>query len=420
MDAGHLRSARFLSTTSSTASISGKQSHSQYTSHDDVTSDHFQLPIIPSSMEDNPPVPEMESTVSSVSTILANTGAHYLEDFHNFVSMHDAAFGWGPSLMLSAVAIRLFSLPLVYYNQIHTDRFALAAKELPRVQAFVRQTPGTLWQKYRTFRRLRSLTLRSAGTSSMQLFRWDLMVHLPVVVSASMGVRQLASSAPDAWKTGGLVWFPDLTSADPTGLLPVITTAFWLWNSNPRSPLKQNINAKDTPDPPTDAAERGSPRSNAAMTRIMNSRGEWLSTLLQIVSVASLTVTMHLPSGMILLWASNGAVTALQRWALSNESVRRHVGLLTTEDVLRASGPPVLQSTKTAIDQVRRELEYVQREVLARFPNREVDSKLRDEVNRVLNRERWNGRISMQLEAVIREDDRDGRKYIAVIRKGTA
>lgn len=377
---------------------------------------------MPSAVEDTSLSAGSDSAMSSTASLFANTGAEYLDDFHNLVSMHGSLFGWGPSLMLSAVAIRLFSLPLVYYNQVHMGRFALASKELPRLQAFVRQMPGTLWQKYRTFRRLRALTLRSAGTSSKQLFRWDLLVHLPVVISASMGVRKLASAAPEAWRDGGLAWFPDLTVADPTGALPVITTAFWLWNSNPRSRSTQQAseNKGDDGRKPENGTVSESSRQNDAMERIMNSRGEWLSTLLQVVAVASLTVTMDLPSGMILLWASNGAVTAMQRWALSSDDVRRRIGLLVAEDIAQASGPPVLLSTKAAVDQMRRELEYIQREVLTRFPNRGVDARLRDEINRVLKRERWNGRISMQLEAVIREDDRDRKKYIAVVRKGTA
>lgn len=167
------------------------------------------------------------------------------------------------------------------------------------------------------------------------------------------------------------------------------------------------------------AEEKGSEKgNNVIINRVMSSRGEGLSTLFQIVAVASLTVTVDLPAGMLLLWTSNGAVTAVQRAMLSNDGVRRGIGLLTTSDIRQASGPPVLETTKKAVEAIRRELEYVQREVLVQFPGRRVDEGLMRDVNRVLERERWNGRISVQLEAVIREDERDGKKYIAVVRKG--
>lgn len=359
-----------------------------------------------------------EATVSTAE-LFANTGALYLQQFHDLLSFNGTLFPWSASLMLSAVAIRLCSLPLVYYNQIHAGRAALAGKELPRVQAFVRQTPGTLLQKYLTFRRLRSLTLRSAGTSSFSLFRWDLLVHLPIVISASMGVRQVAEGKPPEWSDGGLAWFPDLTASDPTGALPILTTAFWVWNANPRSTRSKGTTSKQAAADPVNEKpkEKG---SNETIQRVMSSRGEWFNTLLQVVAVASLTFTMDLPAGMLVLWASNGAVTATQRWVLLNDGLRRRVGLYTAEDIAKTAGPPILQGTKKAVEVIRRELQYVQREVLARFQNRSVDQKLRDDLNRVLERERWRGRISMQLEAVIREDDRDGRKYIAVVRKGTA
>lgn len=188
-------------------------------------------------------------------------------------------------------------------------------------------------------------------------------------------------------------------------MLPVATTMLWVWNiESPKTSV---------------ALERKVERkSGALIERVMANRGDWVKGLLQVLCVASLTMTMDLPAGVLLLWTSNGVVTAVQRSLLSNQRVRQRIGLMTTEEMKAMGGPQVLEGTKMAVSKVRQELEYVQKAVLRGFPQRIVDEKLRWDVNQALERERWKGRISMELEAVIRVDERDGRPYIAVIRKG--
>lgn len=203
-----------------------------------------------------------------------------------------------------------------------------------------------------------------------------------------------------------MAWFPDLSVADPTGVLPIATTMLWVWNiDSPRTPV---------------ALERKVERkSGQPIERVMANRGNWLKGVLQVLSVVSLTVTMDLPAGVLLLWTSNGVVTAVQRSLLSNQRVRQSIGLMTAEEMKMMGGPPILEGTKMAVSKVREELEYVQKAVLRKFPGRIVDENLCGDVNRALKRERWSGRISMDLEAMIRVDDRDGKPYIAVIRKGS-
>lgn len=230
-----------------------------------------------------------------------------------------------------------------------------------------------------------------------------------------MGVRQLAALQTEEWKQGGILWFPDLTVADPLAALPIATTALWVWNLDSRTAVA-NVAGMSKVAGPQKAGKVG---TSAVMERVMANRGEWIGGLFQVISIASLAVTMDLPSGVILLWFGNGCVTMLQRWMLQNEKVRGAIGLMTKQDMEGMGRPMVLEGTKMAVEKVRRELGYVQKAVLDRFRGRAVDDKLRRDVNKLLERERWRGRISMALEAVIREDDRDGKLYIAVIKKGS-
>lgn len=54
------------------------------------------------------------------------------------------------------------------------------------------------------------------------------MVQLPLFVSFFLGIRQMANLPLESMKTGGLLWFPDLTIADPYFLLPMLSAASML------------------------------------------------------------------------------------------------------------------------------------------------------------------------------------------------
>lgn len=48
---------------------------------------------------------------------------------------------------------------------------------------------------------------------------------MPVFISVFMGLRGMANAPVESLRTGGMLWFTDLTLADQYFLLPVITSA---------------------------------------------------------------------------------------------------------------------------------------------------------------------------------------------------
>lgn len=335
------------------------------------------------------------STAPTINETITLTCAHYIEASHQALPIH-----WGGTIFVIALSLRLFSLPLIYYNQLHLSRYTIATKAFPQIQHFVRQTPGSLLQKYLTFRRLRGLALRSCGTSSISIRPWYLLTHMPLVIGSSMGMREIAGRG--IWDDG-FGWIEHLGNADPIGVLPVVTTGLWVWNLERRAGVTKS--------------EKG--RKKDMMERMMTTSGEALSRMLQMICVASLTVTMDLPSGLVLFWFFNGSLTTLQRYLISYPPLRRQIGLVTPEELALIKGPDVMTPVGKAMETVRQELSYVQREVVGRFSGRRVDETLCNQVNRALDRERWSGRIRVDLEAVIRHDNDDSnRPYIAVVMKG--
>lgn len=340
---------------------------------------------------------------------ITETTADYLQTFHDTISFD--VLPWTATLPLVALSLRVITFPIVYYSQLHAGRAAIAAKELPKIHYFVRNTPGTLWQKYRTFRRLRSLTYRAAGTSPMRQFPWHVACHVPLLISSSLGVRGLASRQPAEWSTAGPPFAPDLLAPDPTGVLPILTTALWLWNVDPRLDTRRKASKE--------ISIKQSDRSRM-VDIIMTKAGEAFTTFLQVVIVMSMTVTTTLPSGVVLFWASNALVTMLQRFLLSREYIRRLIDLPTAKDIVQARETTLMPAIEQSMEQMRNELSYIQQRMLAVFRGRAPDEDLCADVNRLLKRERWNGRVANDLEAVLRKDERDGKKYVAIIRRGAS
>lgn len=339
---------------------------------------------------------------------VASSAAQYLHDFHHAISLD--VLPWSATLPLAALSLRLVTFPLVYFSQLHAARAALASREIPRIHHFVRNAPGTLLQKYWTFRRLRSLTLRAAGTSPVLQFPWHIVMHIPLFVSASMGVREMAFNAPVEWHTSGPPFAPNLAAADPTGMLPLATTALWLWNLNPSGIARRRAAQA--------MANHQTPRSRIVDTFI-NTISDTFTVVLQMIAVLSLMYTTQLPSGLVLFWSSNAVVTILQRFVFSRDSIRRRLGLPTYTDIANAPDAGLASAIGQSVEAIRKELSYIQSRMLELYPNRAADEQLCADVNRMLQRERWNGRIAADLTAVLRRDEQGGRPYVAIVHKNT-
>lgn len=376
------------------------------------------------------------TSVSDSSSLVADASDALLSA-HTLLSQDGSLFGWCGTLIGAAVAARVASMPLLYYAQVQHARAARATTELARVQKFVRSSPGSVIQKYFTFRRLRSVALQSASTSPARLFPWYAVVNIPVFVTASLAIRRIASDPPEAWATDGVSgWFDNMSAADPTGALPVANTALWLYNAHMRGPRAKTEAVKSEAEEKNpsgakgsapqgvstpSAARSGSVRRHPVLERIMS--GETMTTGLQALALFSFPFIQHAPSGMFVFWITSGALTAVQRAVLSTDASRRSIGLPTSAELAaaaKAEGPHVLRATGRAVKAVREQLEHVQTSVLSTFSKRRVDENLKADVNRALVREKRHGRIAIDLEAIIREDSDSGRKYLAVIRKGSS
>jgi len=103
--------------------------------------------------------------------------------------------------------------------------------------------------------------------------------------------------------TGGCLWFPDLTLADPYHILPVAVSAMLLVNLLPRSAVARRALLGMRPKP----SRPGTDEAVLAQPRVM--RG--IHRGLAILAASVWYITAHFPSGFHLYWLSSSIIHSL-------------------------------------------------------------------------------------------------------------
>lgn len=111
-----------------------------------------------------------------------------------------------------------------------------------------------------------------------------MLVSAPVFVSYFIGLRRMVNAPVEAFGSGGLLWFIDLTSKDPYFILPAITSATMFLT------LKFGT-------------ETGvSQAANQGLTNI----------LVKVMPFALFPMIMNFPAAMTMYWACSNTVSLIQ------------------------------------------------------------------------------------------------------------
>lgn len=135
---------------------------------------------------------------------------------------------WWANIALVTVGVRILVLPLILRGQANAIRLGNIQ---PQMQAMIKD------MSYAKASGDRALQQDSAARVQKLMADNDChpmrsliapLVQGPIFISFFCALRSFAEQGLTPMKTGGLAWFPDLTSADPNGILPVISAASML------------------------------------------------------------------------------------------------------------------------------------------------------------------------------------------------
>ena len=229
---------------------------------------------------------------------------------------------WWVSIVLSTVALRLILLPV----SIKTARInALMRNASPEMEAAKREmavakAASDKVKQYEAATKLRGIFAKHK-MSVLSPF-WGL-VQIPVLFSAFFAVRNVASFPVPGMETGGALWFTDLSAADPTCLLPIVSAVAIAGSIRLLTMLG------------------GSPASPQA---------GMMANVALVMSIVSLPLLWNLPAATFVYMIASSILTALQTLLLNTKALRKLCGIAEIDKTIETNLKPVRITAVHPID----------------------------------------------------------------------
>ncbi|QRV98109.1 inner membrane protein, 60 kDa [Ceratobasidium sp. AG-Ba] len=259
------------------------------------------------------PVDLVSSTSSTLDALASAPAAHQLGDF----AAQGFSSRWPTGLVQSALELIHVQTGLPWWASIILLTAIVRSAVLPlnltlmgNASRLVRVQPqfAALTEEVKRARQAGdSAALQHAGFKAQKLmeeanaspFKGLLgpLVQMPIALSFFFGIRNLCNAKLATLQHGGFGWFTDLTVADPTWVLPVMSSAAMI--------VLLETSAVET-------------ASAASHTR----------NFFRALAVITIPVVSYLPSGVLIYFITNGAFMLVQTGLSKIPAVRRRYGIL--------------------------------------------------------------------------------------------
>ena len=201
---------------------------------------------------------------------------------------------WWQSIALFTIMLRISTLPLGISAMKNGVRFTKMKPELDVIMEKLRSAKEASMDEQMRLRKEYKDLLARNDVKMWKNFVMPL-IQLPVFMSCFFGLRKMVEIYP-SMQEGGIMWFTDLTAADPYYALPIACSAMMLGTIEL-------------------GGETGTPMQPGVK---MAFRG---------LSVAMIPMTCHMPQAVFCYWITSNAFSVVQIAALKQPGVRNLVGL---------------------------------------------------------------------------------------------
>ena len=231
---------------------------------------------------------------------LFNSGFQTLLEFAHATS----GLPWWGAIALTTVAARTLMLPVVAKQMRNTAAMAAARPKMLALQQWFKDSQaspnfdvrsGT--QEYQQ----RLAAVWSKHDCHPVKSMAPLILQAPLFIGFFSALRSLAEAGVPSLSHGGAAWFQDLTVADPTYGLPLLSAAIFL--------LTVELNAAD-----------GMQGQDPATMRKMKN-------FMRFLAVALVPLTASMPAGVFVYWATSNACSLAQSTLFKLPATRRAFSL---------------------------------------------------------------------------------------------
>ncbi|KAK7481673.1 hypothetical protein BaRGS_00027046 [Batillaria attramentaria] len=258
-----------------------------------------------------PPPPPLPEAPSEVPDVLNALGEQTLSSVglagwspaglvqQGLEALHvSAGLPWWSAILAGTVCVRLCMFPLVIKSQRNVAHMHNHMPTMTRLQDKFTQArqSGNAVEAARAGNELMEFMKRN----EIKPFRNFLvpLAQVPVFLSVFIGLRQMANLPVESMKTGGLLWFTDLTLPDQFYAMPLMTMATFLL----------------TIELGVDGVKAGT----------MNHSMKWFMRCMPIIM---LPLISNFPSAMLCYWFTSNVFSLLQVLFLKIPGVRKFFGI---------------------------------------------------------------------------------------------
>ncbi|KAK3603833.1 hypothetical protein CHS0354_042840 [Potamilus streckersoni] len=223
------------------SSLTGSPCYSVYAvfavRYNSSTTQSIPTDLPPGYIPDLPPLPDPTEFVQSLNALGEPTfrslglGGYFPSGIlqHALEFLHvDIGLPWWGGIIAATIVVRCLMIPIAILTQRNAAKLHNHLPTMQRLQQRITNAriSGNTIELARASNELMSYTKRNDIKLHRQFL--TLFAQVPVFFSFFSGLRKMANLPVDSMKTGGILWFPDLTIPDPFYGLPLITFATML------------------------------------------------------------------------------------------------------------------------------------------------------------------------------------------------
>lgn len=214
---------------------------------------------------------------------------YLIEYFH---LTHDME--WWVAIVATTIAMRVFTLPLTIMQQRNAAKLHMAKPEIEAINQQMKLNPSNDPKAIEAHRDRVLEVWKKYDCHPFKMFL-PLFVQAPVFISFFYAINRMSDGVP-SFKNGGDFWFTDLSVADPTYAMPVLSAATFLLSIE-LGGVAGAVGGGPTPDQ--------NDNSQVYMKYFMRGLG-----------VAMVPMTASLPSGVFVYWVTTNLFSFGQMMAL--------------------------------------------------------------------------------------------------------
>lgn len=217
---------------------------------------------------------------------------------------------WWTAIVAGTVIFRALVFPLMVKGQVNSAKLNAIKPELERLQEKLREVSNyqNPMAKAQVSMELQGLFQKHDCHPVKAIIAP--LIQLPLFISFFLALRQMSYLPVESMKIGGLLWFPDLTAADPTFVLPVVCAATMLLTIET-------------------GAEAG----------MANPQMKMMKNVFRGMCFVMIPLTYKFPTGIFLYWMTSNAISLVQVFAMKAPAVKNYFGI--PEPIIHPVNPNV-------------------------------------------------------------------------------